>query len=754
MKIPGEGRGSARRVQDVPVQRLQSFPAPGRDTVVFGAGQPSQNQPPRKPNRMMLWILGGAAALGLFSVMGPQGDRISIERPYVYQEVPADAPRPPEVYPGPRPGSPEVALPDIARTQRNIVKDVDEALDLARRGHLQPDVKLMNYRGMIAYEFTLRTGKAVYLPVPQDEAENRRLVRGISENWEYPMTLSMEQLDQSGGAGAVLISLLPTLLFLGLMIYLMRNMLGLGGKGGLKPPGLSDQNTFPVKRPNTRFEDIGGYPEVVTQLQEVLEYVQYVKAQNAPAGATGSTMLRQDWPEPPKGILLTGPPGTGKTLMAKAIAGEAGVPFISVSGSDFVEIFVGVGASRVKKLFAEARKQAQANGACIVFIDEIDALGKSRAGLGGVSGGNDEREQTLQALLVEMDGFGKDSVNNIIVMAATNQENVLDPALVRSGRFDVKIEVGAPVTPQQRREILEKHCQGKQLKLGPKVDLMEIARLTPGSVGADLEGIVKEAKRLRWQEVKASGEGDPAEVAMRHFRDAIQNVKMGPRRHYELPAKDRETIGIHEVLGHGLVGEAVGIPPIVISMIARNKSLGHVIPDPQAMSSILPTLEDKLKELLITMGGQAAETVMNGPEKITPGASMDYMQARGLVKNMLTSGMFRGFSVSEYRYADQQLAREDREFMNNVLEEALETAVRIIEQVPADRRRDLLMASLQAGELQGEEAMNFYRDILGPGFDWTPMHELARAFIADPSGKKRRQTASPKFGSARVVRLA
>ncbi len=762
-KLEGYSLGVGRFQNPVQSRPQKLNPSKYSPALRF-AGDPNLNEkPPEKPKRSpWFWrgigILVGVGWFGLpFFV-----EESSIAPPLLDKRLGLESQN----------KSPSTALVKSG----NFLESVDEVVKLSRQGHLKRSAQYVYYKdGPPLYQFTTQDGKTLYLPEPS-QGDKEWMIRELkAPDHPYPVTVSMKLTEENNPYLMKVIDVLPLLLLIGVGIYGFRNgMSFLKSRSGIG--GTGEGGNDPVTRPNTRFKDIGGYPEVVKQLEEVLQYIEYIKQDSIQASEVSpkaQTEERQDdikdslledglvrkeatkkqtrpaksapkrklsWPDPPKGILLTGPSGTGKTYMASAIAGEAGIPFINKAGSSFVEMFVGNGAKKVRELFEQARKLAAEHGACIIFIDEIDALGKAREGMGGVrsGGSNDEREQTLNQLLVEMDGLEKEGVNNVILIGATNRPGVLDPALVRAGRFEMKVEIPLPVTPEQRKDILEKHCEAKGLDLisgDEPVDLMELALLTPGTSGADLELIVKKAKSTRWQEViKAKGQGDSAQVKAYHFREAIQDIAMGPRRNYKLPEKDRRTVAIHEVGGHGLVGQAAGIPSLVISMVARNKSMGHVIPDPRAMSSTFSGLDDDLKRLLFMMGGQAAESVMNGPHKITKGASQDYKQARGVLVDMLNSGMFEDFNMSDYQYADQPFEKEDRAFMNAILKNGLATAVKIIEQVPKKEWEKLLEASIKAGELQGKEAMMFYKNTLGPTFDWAPLEKLVQAFIEDPTG--------------------
>ncbi len=416
------------------------------------------------------------------------------------------------------------------------------------------------------------------------------------------------------GAGWLLnlfISWLPILLFIGIWIALMRQMSGGGpgnGPGKAFSFGKSRAKVYIEEKPKVTFEDVAGIEEVKDEVREIIEYLKDpVKFQKLGG-------------RPPKGVLLYGEPGVGKTLLAKAIAGEAHVPFISISGSDFVEMFVGVGAARVRDLFETAKKHAP----CIIFIDEIDAVGRTRGAL-NVGGGHDEREQTLNQLLVEMDGF--DTSEGIIVIAATNRPDILDPALLRPGRFDRQIFLPRPDV-KGRYEILKVHAKNK--KLGPDVDLELVARATPGFTGADLENLLNEAALLAARKNKDV-------ISMEEVEEAIDRITMGlERKGMVISNKEKEKIAYHEA-GHALMGFMTedSDPVHKVSIIPRGMALG--------VTQKLP-IDDKhiydrknlFGKILIMMGGRAAEEVFYGKEGITTGAENDLQRATELAYKMVS----------------------------------------------------------------------------------------------------------------------
>ena len=410
--------------------------------------------------------------------------------------------------------------------------------------------------------------------------------------------------------GSLLSWVVPPLIFVGVWLFFMRRGQGSTGGGGLFSIGKSKAKVY-VEDEDTKttFADVAGVDEAKTELVEIVDFLQNSK-RFTDLGA-----------RIPKGVLLVGPPGTGKTLLAKAVAGEAGVPFFSISGSEFIEMFVGVGSSRVRDLFEQAKKQAP----CIVFIDELDAIGKSRS-TGGFYGGNDEREQTLNQLLAEMDGFGVEG-DTIIVLAATNRPEILDPALLRPGRFDRQVLVDRPDL-KGRDAILKIHAS--EVKLADGVDLKAIATRTPGFAGADLANLVNEAALLAARNHRES-------VEQQDFAEAIERVVAGlEKRSRVLNDKEKEIVAYHEV-GHALVGAAMPGSDEVekISIVPRGMAaLGYTLQLPTEDRFLRD--EAELKGQIATMlGGRSAEEVVFG--SITTGAANDLQRATDVAEQMVTS---------------------------------------------------------------------------------------------------------------------
>jgi len=404
--------------------------------------------------------------------------------------------------------------------------------------------------------------------------------------------------------GSFLMTVLPFALIILLFVFLMNQVQGGGGRGVMQF-AKSRAKLITKDMPKTSFADVAGCDEAIEELGEIKEFLQ----EPAKFQAVGAKI--------PKGVLLYGPPGTGKTLLARAVAGEAGVPFYSISGSDFVEMFVGVGASRVRDLFEQAKENAPA----IVFIDEIDAVGRHRGA--GMGGGHDEREQTLNQLLVEMDGF--DVRGGVILIAATNRPDVLDPALLRPGRFDRQIGVDAPDL-QGRHKILQVHSRGKPME--PDVDLLSVARRTPGFTGADLANVLNEAALLTArQNQKLIGDGA--------LDEAIDRVIAGPQRRTRLMSEKEKLITAYHEGGHALVAAALpGSDPVhKVTILPRGRALGYtmVLPDTDKYSQ---TRSEMLDKLAYMMGGRAAEEmVFHDP---TTGAGNDIEKATSLARAMVT----------------------------------------------------------------------------------------------------------------------
>ncbi len=473
--------------------------------------------------------------------------------------------------------------------------------------------------------------------------------------------------DSKGTGGFSWVSLvgsfLPFLLLIGFWIFLMNQVQGGGSK--VMSFGKSRAKRMTPDSPKIGFKDVAGVDEAVEELHEIKEFLENPKKFQA----LGARI--------PKGVLLYGPPGTGKTLLARAVAGEAGVPFFSISGSDFVEMFVGVGASRVRDLF----EQAKANSPCIVFMDEIDAVGRHRgAGLGG---GHDEREQTLNQLLVEMDGF--ELKDNIILIAATNRPDILDPALLRPGRFDRQIVVDRP-DRNGRRKILEVHSKGKPLN--PSIDLDTLAAGTPGFTGADLANLVNEAALLSARHGKKT-------IDQEALEEGIMRVIAGPEKKTRLFSEHERKVTAYHEMGHAIVGHFLEHTDDVhkISIISRGQALGYTISLPRE-DRYLTTKTALMEQLAMTLGGRAAEEMVF--QEVTTGAANDLEKVTSTAKQMVMRfGMseklgprvlgrnhdlpFLGREMAAEPDYSEEIAREIDDEIRRIIEEGHELARRTLE---------------------------------------------------------------------------
>ena len=473
----------------------------------------------------------------------------------------------------------------------------------------------------------------------------------------------------SSGLLSLLTYILPFVLFFGFWIFLMNQMQGGGSR--VMNFGKSKAKRMSVDAPKITFRDVAGVDEAVQELHEIKEFLENPKKFQA----LGARI--------PKGVLLYGPPGTGKTLLARAVAGEAGVPFFSISGSDFVEMFVGVGASRVRDLF----EQAKQNSPCIIFMDEIDAVGRHRGA--GMGGGHDEREQTLNQLLVEMDGF--EMKDNIILIAATNRPDILDPALLRPGRFDRQVVVDRP-DRKGRKHILEVHTRGKPL--AKEIDLDALAGQTPGFTGADLANLINEAALLTARQGRR-------EISMQELEEGIMRVIAGPEKKTRVMSEKERLVTAYHELGHAIVGHLLpNCDPVhKVSIISRGQALGYTISLPTE-DKFLTTRAELTDTMAMTLGGRAAEEIIFG--EITTGASNDLEKVTATAKQMVMrfgmserlgprvfghdrSQPFLGREFSaEPDYSDE-IAREIDDEIRRIVEAAHQTAKDLL----TERREEL-----------------------------------------------------------------
>ena len=493
---------------------------------------------------------------------------------------------------------------------------------------------------------------------------------------------------------SLLVSWLPFIALIGVWIFLSRQMQG--GAGKAMGFGKSRAKMLTEAHGRVTFEDVAGVDEAKQDLQEIVEFLRDPGKYQRLGGRI------------PRGVLLVGPPGTGKTLIARAVAGEANVPFFTISGSDFVEMFVGVGASRVRDMFEQAKK----NAPCIIFIDEIDAVGRHRgAGLGG---GNDEREQTLNQLLVEMDGF--EANEGVILIAATNRPDVLDPALLRPGRFDRQVVVPNPDVVG-REQILKVHV--RKVPLAPDINLKTIARGTPGFSGADLMNLVNEAALTAARRNKRM-------VTQSEFEEAKDKVMMGAERKSLVMTEEEKMLTAYHEGGHAIVGlNVIATDPIhKATIIPRGRALGMVMQLPER-DKLSMSLEQMTSRLAIMMGGRVAEELMFGREKVTSGASSDIEQATRLARMMVTrwglseelgtvsygenqDEVFLGMSVSRTQNASEATVQKIDTEIRRFVEEGYNEATRILTEKRADLEA-LAKGLLEFETLTGDEIQDLLK---------------------------------------------
>jgi cell division protease FtsH len=521
-------------------------------------------------------------------------------------------------------------------------------------------------------QITFNPGKHQIIAEPRAEGERKIKVNYPSDQSQIEFQNLLEKqgvaFDSKGVGGSpwwsILTSLLPFVLLFGFWIFLMNQVQGGGSK--VMSFGKSRAKRMAPDSPKIGFKDVAGVDEAVEELQEIKEFLENPKKFQA----LGARI--------PKGVLLYGPPGTGKTLLARAVAGEAGVPFFSISGSDFVEMFVGVGASRVRDLFEQAKQAAP----CIVFMDEIDAVGRHRgAGLGG---GHDEREQTLNQLLVEMDGF--ELKDNIILIAATNRPDILDPALLRPGRFDRQIVVDRP-DRNGRKKILEVHAKGKPL--ASEIDLDTLAAGTPGFTGADLANLINEAALLAARRGKKT-------IEQSELEEGIMRVIAGPEKKTRLLSEEERKITAYHELGHALVGHYLDHTDEVhkISLVSRGQALGYTISLPRE-DRYLTTKSTLMSQMAMMLGGRAAEELVF--HEVTTGAANDLEKVTSTAKQMIMRfGMseklgprvlgrnhdmpFLGREMGNEPDYSEEIAREIDDEIRRVIEEAHDMAQQVLRQ--------------------------------------------------------------------------
>ncbi|HEY1225203.1 MAG TPA: ATP-dependent zinc metalloprotease FtsH [Brevundimonas sp.] len=583
------------------------------------------------------------------------------------------------------------ALPGAKAAEKApVVMTYSQLVDQTQKGHVaEATIRGQQVTGK------LKDGKAFKATTfyPNEQLVNALMTAGVA--------VKAESTSQSLWVGLLQL-MLPVLLLVAVWIFFMRQMQG--GARGAMGFGKSKAKLLTEHKGRKTFEDVAGVDEAKDELQEVVDFLKDPGKFQRLGGKI------------PKGALLVGPPGTGKTLLARAVAGEAGVPFFSISGSDFVEMFVGVGASRVRDMFEQAKK----NAPCIIFIDEIDAVGRHRgAGLGG---GNDEREQTLNQLLVEMDGF--ESNEGIILIAATNRPDVLDPALLRPGRFDRQVVVPNPDVGG-REKILRVHM--KDVPLGPDVNVKTIARGTPGFSGADLANLVNEAALM-------AARKDRRMVTHRDFEDAKDKVMMGAERKSMAMNEEEKRLTAYHEAGHAIVAMNVKMadPVHKATIVPRGRALGMVMQLPEG-DRYSWKFQQMVDRIAIMAGGRVAEELIFGKQNITSGASSDIEQATKLARAMVTrwgysdvlgtvaygenqEEVFLGHSVSRSQNVSEETARIIDAEVKRLVTEGWDEARKILKRKKADHEK-LAQALLEYETLSGEEIKDLLEKGIAPNRD-------------------------------------
>ncbi|MDE2693659.1 MAG: ATP-dependent zinc metalloprotease FtsH [Paracoccaceae bacterium] len=554
-------------------------------------------------------------------------------------------------------------------------------------------------------------GKSYYTINPRDDQMTDRLLNAGVEIRGEP--------QESGGLSVFLMNILPFLLLIGVWFFFMNRMQG-GGRGGAMGFGKSKAKLLTEASGKVTFDDVAGIDEAKEELEEIVEFLRNPQKFSKLGGRI------------PTGALLVGLPGTGKTLLARAIAGEAGVPFFTISGSDFVEMFVGVGASRVRDMFEQAKK----NSPCIVFIDEIDAVGRHRGA--GYGGGNDEREQTLNQLLVEMDGFEEN--DGVIIVAATNRRDVLDPALLRPGRFDREVQVPIPDI-KGREKILKVH--GKKIKIGPNVDLRIIARGTPGMSGADLANLVNEAALMAARFGKRM-------VGMEDFEQAKDKVMMGAeRRSMVMTPAQKEMTAYHEA-GHALVGISLPEcdPVYKATIIPRGGALGMVMSLPE-MDQLNWHKNQCEQKIAMTMAGKAAEIVKYGEERISNGPSGDIQMASQLARAMVMRwGMSDKVGNIDYAEAHEgytggtagfSISAKTKEVVETEVKNLIDNGYKLAKKIILEKSKEfdrLAQGLLEYETLTGDEIKRVMRGELPHDDDTDDSSSEDNSITSIPKSKK------------------
>ena len=593
---------------------------------------------------------------------------------------------------------------------------INQVIEMARRGEVA--------------EIEVRRDRLTITTTLQQQLTSR-----IEENATLQQTLTNSGIDPSsipirvvassglGNLFGILINFLPLIFFGAVLLFMMRQ--AQGSTNQTFSFGRSRARMLVGNHPSVSFEDVAGADEAKEELEEVVDFLKFPERFETLGART------------PRGVLLVGPPGTGKTLLARAVAGEAGVPFFSISGSEFVEMFVGVGASRVRDLFEQAKR----NAPCIVFVDEIDAVGRHRgAGLGG---GHDEREQTLNQILVEMDGF--DTSVNVIVLASTNRPDILDPALLRPGRFDRRVTLDNPDV-RGREAILKVHMKGKPID--ESIDVENVAKQTPGFSGADLANLVNESAIL-------AARNDRKTVLYEDFAESIDRVIAGPaRKSRVISARDKEVTAYHEA-GHTIVGHLLddADPVAKVTIVSRGHAGGYTKSIPNEESNFL-TLKQAKARLATLMGGRAAEEEIFGSEQITTGAGNDIEQATNLARTMVmrygmseklgprTFGkreelVFLGREISEQADYSGRIAETIDDEIHSLIAGAYQTAMNLI-QTHKDKLDEVSTYLIEHETIEGDDLTNMLNSPpqsppKAGGADQEPMSGVSQEPADDPS---------------------
>ncbi len=566
-------------------------------------------------------------------------------------------------------------------SQQSRDLDITEVISMARSG----DIQRIEVQGDILM-VQLSNGERVRSRKEPSASILDVLQKGGVDLAATNIPVVVSEPSQMSNVLGLLLNFVPLIIIGGLLVFMMRQAQGSNNQA--LSFGKSRARMFTGKRPTVTFSDVAGVEEAKQELQEVVEFLKYPEK----FSALGARI--------PSGVLLVGPPGTGKTLISRAVAGEAGVPFFSISGSEFVEMFVGVGASRVRDLFDQAKR----NSPCIVFVDEIDAVGRQRGS--GLGGSHDEREQTLNQILVEMDGF--DTSTNVIVIAATNRPDVLDPALLRPGRFDRQVVLDRPDI-SGRKQILEVHAKGKPLAAG--VALEVLAKQTPGFTGADLENLVNEAAILAARRNKT-------DIDLDELEEAIDRVVAGPERKSRIISQREKEITAYHESGHALVGHVLPHQDKVhkISIVARGTMGGYTryLPEEDRYTWTKSQFKDMLSSL---MGGLMTERLVFGESTTGPGNDIE--RATNIARRMITEyGMseklgprtfgrkeemiFLGREISEQRNYSERIAEDIDEEVHQLVQEAADTAERILTMYRS-RLDNIARAVIEKETIEGEE---------------------------------------------------